>query len=92
MPDDQLARWERELRAGALDGELYLAGERAGAAIASADWPHVARERRAVLSKGMQATKELFGARGIPRALGYWSGWVEGYGARRDALDRQKRP
>ena len=50
----------------------------------------MARERGAVVSKGMRATTEVFGARRISRALGYWSGWVEGYGMRRDALDRQQ--
>lgn len=88
MPDDGMTRWERELQAQAMDAQLYLAGERDGAAVAATEWPRVARQRQAVLTKGMQATKAVFGAGGGARGIGYWAGWVEGYAARRDALDR----
>ena len=80
-------RWEREYQSEGMDGELFLAGKRAGAAIAGAEWPDVARRRDALQSKGMRATKDLFGQRGIARNMAYWAGWVKGYEVRCHALD-----
>lgn len=91
MPHDHVTRWERELQTQALDGELYLAGKRAGAAIAGAEWPDVSRRREALLGKGIRATKDLFGQRGITLNAAYLAGWVAGYEVRREALDHAMR-
>jgi hypothetical protein len=90
MPDEHVTRWEREFREQAMDGELYLAGRRAGAAIAATEWPRVERGRQRLLGKGMEATNGLFGKRAATRNVGYWAGWVDGYTVRCAELDRPR--
>jgi hypothetical protein len=87
MSDNVVARWEREVLTRAMGGELYLAGRRAGRSAAGAEWPRVERRRQAILAKGKQATRALFGSQVAERNAGYWAGWVEGYGDRCAQLD-----
>ncbi len=90
MGDDVVSRWEREVLNQAMDGELYLAGRRAGATVAGAEWPRVERARQDVRAQGMQATHDLFGRHVADRNAGYWAGWVDGYLGRSAQLDRVK--
>jgi len=89
MSDDHPTRLEREFDTQAMDAELYLAGKRAGAAAAGAEWPRVERGRERLLGKAKQATIDLFGKMGIAHNLGYWAGWVDGYALRCIELSRQ---
>jgi hypothetical protein len=91
MGNDHVARWEREMLNQAMDGELYLAGKRAGATAAGAEWPQVERGRQRLLGKGMQATRGLFGRQVADRNVGYWAGWVDGYTVRCTELDHSGR-
>ncbi len=88
MGNDLVARWEREVLNQAMDGELYIAGRRAGATAAGAEWPRVERAPQSLVAKGMQATRALFGRQGADRNAGYWAGWVDGYRARIAQLDQ----
>jgi hypothetical protein len=90
MPDHRNASWESSLNAQAMEAELYLIGKRAGSVAASAEWPHVARNRPNILTKAMQATQTLFGREGVTRNAGYCAGWVDGYHLRcRDLKQRE---
>lgn len=89
MPEKHVTRWERELHEQAVEAELYLAGQRAGAAVARIDWPKVERARQQVLSKGDQAARIIFGhGSAAAGSSGYRAGWVEGYSAYCAELDR----
>ena len=88
MADDHMTRWEREFNMQAMGAELYLAGKRAGAAAAAAEWPRVERVRQRLLGKAKQATIQLFGEFGVAHNLGYWTGWVDGYAVRCVELGR----
>jgi hypothetical protein len=91
MSDNQVARWEREIRAEAMAAELYLAGTRAGAKAASTQWPLVERQRLSVLSKGMRATIGLFGTKAAVHNQEYCAGWIDGYTLYCDERDERAR-
>jgi hypothetical protein len=89
MPEKHVTRWEREFHEQAVEAELFLAGQRAGAAVARSDWPKVERARQQVLSKGDQAARIIFGnGSAAAGSSGYRAGWVEGYSAYCAELDR----
>jgi hypothetical protein len=91
MSKHTFACYEQDLQAQAIDDEIHLAGMRAGAAAARYDWPDVARAHLAVLGRCQCEMKKLFGgnAGAAAGALGYRTGWIEGYGQCRALLDRQ---
>jgi hypothetical protein len=89
MAENTPARWEREVQAHAIAGELYRAGMLAGAAAARRDWPRVERLPHFVLGKCQREMKQVFGtARGAAGVVGYRAGWLEGYGQRCAQLDQ----
>ncbi len=88
MPEKPSSPWERELENQVMNRELYIAGKRAGAHTAAAEWPHVERLRASVVDMGRQATAELFGRGGIPLNRDYCAGWTDGYVTRCGELDQ----
>lgn len=90
MSERTLSYWERASQAHAIDGELYLAGMRAGAVAARSDWPHVERVPQYLQGRCQREMKPLFGA-ASPAAgvLEYRAGWIEGYARCCAQLDQQ---
>jgi hypothetical protein len=89
MPENCATRWEREFHEQAVESELYLAGQRAGAALARTEWPKVERARPQVRNKSDLAATKIFGhRRAAAGSVGYRVGWIEGYDACCARLDR----
>ncbi|HEX6797413.1 MAG TPA: hypothetical protein VF116_06840 [Ktedonobacterales bacterium] len=90
MSENTPKRWERELQAQAIDGELYRAGMLAGAAAARSDWPRVERLPQRVLGKCQRELKQVFGASSdATGVVEYRAGWLEGYAQRCAQLDQR---